>query len=135
MIKEEYIAEEISKIEERRLLVMEMRINARKDVNPIEIDEAYQKYYDLLDKKIEKIKKLSDEDYEYLWKVVKKIGSHIRQIIGSPRVGIVVEGFGVPHVHIHLIPIYHGNDLKKPQDRDTEPDHKALAEVASRLSM
>ena len=78
---------------------------------------------------------LSDEDYEYLWKVVKKIGSHIRQIIGSPRVGIVVEGFGVPHVHIHLIPIYHGNDLKKPQDRDTEPDHKALAEVASRLSM
>jgi histidine triad (HIT) family protein len=78
---------------------------------------------------------LSDEDYEYLWKVVKKIGSHIRQIIGSPRVGVIVEGFGVPHVHVHLIPIYHGNDLKKHQDRDTEPDNKALAEVASRLSM
>ncbi len=78
---------------------------------------------------------LSDEDYDYLWKTVKKIGNHIRKVIGSPRVGVVVEGFGVPHAHVHLIPIYHGNDLKKHQDRDSEPDHKALAEVASRLSM
>ncbi|HZJ34487.1 MAG TPA: HIT domain-containing protein [Candidatus Angelobacter sp.] len=78
---------------------------------------------------------LNDEDYDYLWKTVKKIGSHIRKVIGSPRVGVVVEGFGVPHAHVHLIPIYHGNDLKKPQDRDSEPDHKALAKTASRLSM
>lgn len=78
---------------------------------------------------------LSDDDYDYLWKVVKKIGSHIRQVIGSPRVGVIVEGFGVPHVHVHLIPIYSGSDLKKHQDRDTGPDQKALAEVASRLSM
>ena len=78
---------------------------------------------------------LSDEDYDYLWRVVKKIGNHIRKVIGSPRVGVVVEGFGVPHAHVHLVPIYHGNDLKKPQNRDSEPDHKALAEIASRLSM
>jgi len=78
---------------------------------------------------------LNDEDYDYLWKTVKKIGNHIRKVIGSPRVGVIVEGFGVPHAHVHLVPIYHGNDLKKPQDRDSEPDHKALAEAASRLKM
>jgi histidine triad (HIT) family protein len=78
---------------------------------------------------------LNDDDYMYLWKIVKKIGSHIKEVIGSPRVGVSVEGFGIPHAHVHLVPIYHGNDLKKPQDLDAEPDHEALATMASRLSM
>jgi len=86
-------------------------------------------------KQVDHIWDLNDEDYEYLWKVTKKIGSHIREIIGSPRVGIVVEGFGVPHAHIHLIPIYIGSDLKKSQNIDIEPNHEMLANIASRLKM
>jgi len=78
---------------------------------------------------------LSDDDYMYIWQVVKKIGSHIREVVGSPRVGVVVEGFGVPHAHIHLVPIYHGNDLKKPQNLNAEVDDKALAAMAQRLKM
>jgi histidine triad (HIT) family protein len=78
---------------------------------------------------------LSDDNYEYLWKTVNKLGKHIKKAIGSPRVGIVVEGFGVPHCHIHLVPIYHGNDLKKPQDLDSEPDFTALSKMAEKLKM
>ena len=78
---------------------------------------------------------LSDSDYEYLWATVKKIGQHIREVIGSPRVGVVVEGFGVPHCHVHLVPIYHGNDLKKQQPLEEEPDFTALAEMADKLKM
>lgn len=77
---------------------------------------------------------LSDEDYIYLWMIAKKIGSHIREVAGSPRVGVIVEGFGVPHAHIHLIPIYHSNDLKKPQDHSVT-DNEALARTAKRLKM
>ena len=77
---------------------------------------------------------LSDDDYTYLWQIVKKVGSHIRQVIKSPRVGVIVEGFGVPHTHVHLVPIYHGNDLKKP-DPHGEPDNESLAAMASRLKM
>lgn len=84
---------------------------------------------------IDQIWDLSNDDYLYLWEVVNKIGTHIQTMIGSPRVGISVEGFGVPHVHVHLVPIYHGNDLKKPQNLDANPDHEALAAMASRLSM
>lgn len=78
---------------------------------------------------------LSDDEYDYLWKTVKKIGSHIREVVASPRVGVVVEGFGVPHAHVHLVPIYHGNDLKKQPDLDAEPNNFALAAMAERLKM
>jgi histidine triad (HIT) family protein len=76
---------------------------------------------------------LSEEDYTYIWKVAKKIALHIKQVVDSSRVGVVVEGFGVPHAHIHLVPIYKGNDLKKPQNKDDEPDHIALAAMAQKL--
>ena len=85
---------------------------------------------------IDHIWDLSKDDYEYLWQVCHKIADHIREVINPPRVGVVVEGFGVPHCHVHLIPIYHGNDLKKAQeDKDTEPNNSALAEMAERLKM
>lgn len=82
-------------------------------------------------KQVDHIWDLSDEDYHYLWSVAKKIGTHMREVMKSPRVGVVVEGFGVPHVHIHLIPIYQGNDLKKPQDKTMTPDD--LAAMAEKL--
>ena len=84
---------------------------------------------------IDHIWDMSDEDYRYLFEVVRKLGLHIRSVIGSPRVGEVVEGFGVPHAHVHLIPIYVSHDLKKPQDYSIEPDHNALAAMAERLKI
>ena len=86
-------------------------------------------------KQIDHIWDLTDDEYLNLWKTVKEIGQHIRRTIGSPRVGIIVEGFGVPHTHIHLVPIYRGNDLKITQDKTVDPDPKALSEMAARLKM
>lgn len=82
---------------------------------------------------IDRIWDLPDDLYHYLWTVAKKIENRITEVLDPPRVGIFVEGFGVPHTHIHLIPIYKLYDLKKPQDMNAEPDHKALAEMAKRL--
>jgi len=84
---------------------------------------------------VDQIWELSDDDYRYLWEVVKKIGNHIHEVIGSPRVGVAVEGFGVPHTHVHLVPIYNGNDLKRPQNLDIAPDDEAIAAMAARLKM
>ena len=86
-------------------------------------------------KQVDHIWDLDDSDYIYLWQVAKKLGGHIRDIIGSPRVGVVVEGFGVPHAHIHLIPIYKGNDLKKQQDKSKPIDNGSLASMQTRLKM
>ena len=86
-------------------------------------------------KQVDHIWDMEPEDYTSLWEVVRKIGDHIRTVIGCTRLGVEVEGFGVPHCHVHLIPIYHSNDLKKFQDHNLEPDHEALARVASMLRM
>lgn len=84
---------------------------------------------------IDHIWDLGDKDYHNLMEKVKIIGNHIKDIIGCPRVGIVVEGFGVPHCHVHLIPIYQGNDLKKPQNKDVPTDDAGLSEMAIKLQM
>lgn len=76
---------------------------------------------------------LSDDDYAYLWKTAKKIGQHIREVYNSPRVGVVVEGFGVPHAHIHLIPIYQENDLQKSER--VQLSEEQFVAIAERLKM
>lgn len=78
---------------------------------------------------------MEDGDYTYLMYIAKRIGGHIKGKLHVPRVGLVVEGFGVPHVHVHLIPLYNSEDLKKPQDLLGEPDHGALAQMASSLAL
>lgn len=85
---------------------------------------------------IDHIWDLDEDDYKYLMEIVKKIANHIRSTIQCPRVGMAVEGFGVPHAHVHLIPIYQGNDLKKPQDdKDAPIDDAGLAAMAKKLAM
>lgn len=84
-------------------------------------------------KQVDHIWDLDDTDYDYLWKTSKKIGQHIREIIKSPRVGVVVEGFGVPHAHVHLVPIYQRYDLQSTDHLNPSDDD--LAKMASRLRM
>ena len=86
-------------------------------------------------KQIDHVWDMDDADYAYLWQVTKKLGAHIKEVLHCPRVGIVVEGFGVPHVHVHLIPIYQGADLKRPQDTTSPIDHEKLAEMAQKLAV
>ncbi len=83
---------------------------------------------------IDKIWDLPDELYHHLWSVAKMIEAKMSQVTKAPRIGIAVEGFGVPHVHIHLIPLYKIEDFKKPQDLTSESDNEALAAIAKKLT-
>ena len=84
-------------------------------------------------KQVDLLWDLEADDYEYIWKIAQQLARHIQETLRPPRVGVIVEGFGVPHAHIHLIPLYAGNDIKKHQDLAAEPDHTSLAEVAMKL--
>ena len=75
---------------------------------------------------------VSDDDYSALMVASKKIALHMRQVLDVERIGVVVEGFEVPHAHIKLIPL---NDtmeqiLSLPP---LQPSQDELAKIAQKL--
>lgn len=87
----------------------------------------------ILKEQIDLLWDVADEDYQYLWKISKQLASHIQDTLQPPRVGVIVEGFGVPHVHIHLVPLLNTQDITKHRDLEAPPDFVALAAIANRL--
>lgn len=84
-------------------------------------------------KQVDHLWDLEDEDYRYLLDTTKKIANHIRETYNPPRVGMIVEGFGVPHAHIHLVPIYNSNDLEQHPTLKLTPEK--FQSIADKLKM
>lgn len=76
---------------------------------------------------------LPDDIYDNLWRTARKIAEHIGPIIGK-RIGVHVEGTGVPHAHIHLVPFTNTDEFLSKPDILAEPDHPALATMAEMLA-
>lgn len=74
---------------------------------------------------------MDENSYLSLMATCKPVATRLKQVFDVPRVGVVVEGFEVPHVHIHLIPITDGNQLDRKQAKPA--DHAELAKLAQRI--
>lgn len=48
---------------------------------------------------------MNNQEYTDLFLKAKNLAVSLRKATNAKRIGYVVEGFGVEHVHIHLIPI------------------------------
>jgi len=48
---------------------------------------------------------MDDDTYTHLLAVAKKIAQRQREVLQPKRVGMAVEGFAVPHVHVHVFPL------------------------------
>lgn len=75
---------------------------------------------------------LDDETYQYAWKVSKRLAKVMQDVFQPKRVGVVVEGFGVPHAHIHLVPLYDDNVLQLHHGYPVNKD--SLSEIAEKFS-
>lgn len=85
------------------------------DVNPINPGHTL-----LLPKKhTDYIFDLSDKEYSELLLKAKEIAELLKRKLKPKRIGMAVEGFGVPHVHIHLVPLNRGNELNPERARPT----------------
>ena len=84
-------------------------------------------------KQVDSLWDLDDDTYAHLWNVARRLAKHIEHLKIRPRVASVVMGYGVPHAHIHLIPIGSEAELKQPQDTESPVDHDALAAMAEKL--
>jgi len=77
------------------------------DINPINPGHTLV----ILKKHADYIFDLEDKDYKDLFLEAKKVAKALKKALNPKRVGIAVEGFGVPHAHIHLVPINRGYEL------------------------
>lgn len=77
------------------------------DMNPINSGHAL-----LIPKKhSDYLFELNDDDYKELMLKAKFIAKILKNKLNSKRVGIIVEGFLISHVHIHLVPLNKGGEL------------------------
>ena len=69
---------------------------------------------------------LDDEIYHKLWSVAKSLAEPLKKISKAKRIGIGVEGFSVPHVHIHLTPLYNQSELDPHRNVEWSQEEREL---------
>ena len=64
---------------------------------------------------------LDAASYQRLWAASARIAPGLRETTGARRIGVAVEGFSVPHVHVHLVPINAFDELNPGRARTLDP--------------
>ncbi|MEI7777571.1 MAG: hypothetical protein WCI52_03095 [bacterium] len=49
--------------------------------------------------------------------MTKKLAEPLKKVTSASRIGLAIEGFGVPHAHMHLVPVNNGNELNPERAR------------------
>lgn len=72
---------------------------------------------------------MPDALYEELFEAAKALSAPLQNAMDSARVGMVIEGFGVPHAHLHLVPINGPHELDSTREKDASLEERmAVAE-------
>ena len=74
---------------------------------------------------------LNDREYAKLMLNAKKIAELLKDKMKCRRVGLAVEGFFVPHVHIHIVPLNKGNELNPERAKHKAPEE--LVKIAKKI--
>jgi len=74
---------------------------------------------------------MPERRYSDIMKNARRLSSPLRTAMASKRIGVIVEGFGVNHCHVHLVPISEGGELIK-KGKTGVPDEE-FNSVAHRL--
>ena len=78
---------------------------------------------------------MKDDDFNYLMQVTKRLGGLLRDNLDYERIIEVVEGFEVPHVHVHLIPANTGLEhmVSSPKLMLTDSEKEKIAQKLSQI--
>lgn len=71
--------------------------------------------------------------YSGIFKTAKKLSKPIRNAVKSKRIGMSIEGFGVPHAHIHLIPINNVNEIDPHRAKEAKAEE--LQEISEKIKL
>ena len=75
---------------------------------------------------------LDPDLWAHLAEVSRVLGGALQQEFSPRKVGLMLAGLEVDHVHVHLVPIQAERDLDFAR-ADHEPDPAALDQVAERI--
>ncbi len=68
----------------------------------------------------------------HLTAVAQKVGAAIQEAFQPTRVGLMIAGLEVPHLHLHLVPIHELRDLDFAR-ADQRPAAEAMDEAAEKI--
>jgi histidine triad (HIT) family protein len=82
---------------------------------------------------INSVFEIQDPLYVDLFEAAKLLAEPVRKTGGTPRVGFAVEGFGVPHAHLHIVPLLHGAELVPNRSGEQTASTSELKRVAKEI--
>ena len=74
---------------------------------------------------------LPQDRYHEVLDVVRRLAMPLKKVTSANRIGVTVEGFGVPHVHVHMVPVNAGNELNP--ERASPASKEELSAMAKRI--
>lgn len=74
---------------------------------------------------------LDADAYGALFERARRLAPAVARAASAPQTGIAVEGFGVVHAHVHLVPVWRGGDLDPCRQAAASDD--ALEAAAGRI--
>ena len=75
---------------------------------------------------------LEAAEQEALWRAVRTVEAAVRSATGCRRTCMMVVGWEVPHVHVHLVPTNAASEFPVPPKLKVTPQQ--LAEMAARVA-
>ncbi len=60
--------------------------------------------------------------YSAVFRTGKILAPALRQVTGCVRVGTTIQGFEVPHFHLHLVPMWNADDLDFRKAKPAKPE-------------
>lgn len=80
---------------------------------------------------VENVFDMADGLYQESFGTAKALSAPLQKAMRSARVGMVVEGFGVPHAHLHLVPINGPHELDSSRAKPMAAEE--LAVIAEKI--
>lgn len=96
------------------------------DINPVQYGHTLV----IPKAQVDHLEDLEEEDYQAVMATVRRLSNLLKDELQAERICLKVEGFDVPHAHVHLIPCDTAADFTEaPEEASTDE----LDELAERL--
>ncbi len=97
------------------------------DINPINSGHTLV----IPKKHIDYVFDMGEPEYSNIFKAAKRLAGPIKEATGARRVGVMIEGSLVPHVHVHLVPLHGGGELSFARAKKATPEE--LNQLAQKI--